>query len=130
VWTAAGHELATVAQRTPAEVAEMVARDEVAVVDVRGRTEWEAGHLPEVTNIPVGHLADRLAELPTDRPVVVHCQAGARSAIAASVLQARGRTDVVNMVGGYTAWQRAGLPVAHPDTEPAASDERAMATTA
>ena len=68
----------------------MVARGEATVVDVRGRAEWEAGHLPGVPNIPLGYLAERLAELPTDKPVVVHCQGGARSAIAASVLQARG----------------------------------------
>jgi hydroxyacylglutathione hydrolase len=111
-WSSNGHALATVAQRTPAEVAEMLSRGEVAVVDVRGRTEWEAGHLPGVPNIPVGYLAERLDELPTDRPLVVHCQGGARSAIAASVLQARGLTNVVNLVGGYAAWEQAGLPVA------------------
>ena len=109
-WVAAGHPLATVAQATPEAAAAMLARGEAAVVDVRGRAEWEAGHLPGVPNIPVGHLAERLAELPTDRPIVVHCQAGARSAIAASVLQAHGRADVVNLVGGYAAWVQGGLP--------------------
>ncbi|HEX6536470.1 MAG TPA: MBL fold metallo-hydrolase [Gemmatimonadaceae bacterium] len=125
-WPAAGRELATVAQRTPAEVAAMLARGEAAVVDVRGRTEWEAGHLPGVPNIPVGYLAERLGELPTGRPLVVHCQSGARSAIAASVLQARGLTNVVNLVGGYAAWERAGLPVTREGVEPT-SGERAMA---
>jgi hydroxyacylglutathione hydrolase len=129
-WTAAGRALATVAQTTPAEAAAMIARGEAAVVDVRGRAEWEAGHLPGVPNIPVGYLAERLAELPTDRPLVVHCQGGARSAIAASVLQARGFTNVVNLVGGYAAWQQAGLPVTRDPTpnaaEPLASGEPAM----
>ncbi|MGZ8490756.1 MAG: rhodanese-like domain-containing protein, partial [Gemmatirosa sp.] len=116
-WTGAGRALATVAQRTPAEVDAMRARGEVAVLDVRGRTEWEAGHLPGVANIPVGYLTDHLAELPTDRPLVLHCQGGGRSAIAASVLQARGLTNVVNMVGGYGAWEKAGLPVTRDDDE-------------
>ena len=44
-------------------------------------------------------------------PLVVHCQAGARSAIAASLLHRLGRTDVQNMVGGYLAWTAASLPV-------------------
>ncbi len=113
-WTADGHSLATLAQRTPAEVAEMYARGEVAIVDVRGHVEWEAGHLPGVPNIPVGYLAARLDELPTDRPLVVHCQGGSRSAIAASLLQARGLTNVVNLVGGYVAWEQAGLPIERP----------------
>jgi hydroxyacylglutathione hydrolase len=78
---------------------------------VRGATEWADGHLPSATHIPLGHLPDRLAEVPADRPVVLQCQAGARSAIAASVLQRLGRTNVINMVGGFAAWQGEGLPV-------------------
>jgi hydroxyacylglutathione hydrolase len=126
-WAADGHALVTLAQRTPTEVAAMVERGEATVVDVRGRAEWEAGHLPGVANIPVGYLAERLAELPTDRPLVVHCQGGARSAIAASVLQAHGLTNVVNMVGGYGAWTQAGLPVTRDDAEPVAAGEPALA---
>jgi len=56
------------------------------------------------------YIAERLAELSTDLPLIVHCQGGARSAIAARVLQARGIRNVVNLVGGYAAWERAGLP--------------------
>jgi hydroxyacylglutathione hydrolase len=118
-WTTDGHPLGTVSQRLPAEVAEMLARGEGTVVDVRGHAEWEAGHLPGVRNVPVGHLAARLAELRTDGPLVVQCQSGARSAIAASVLQAHGIADVANLVGGYKAWQAAGLPVTTDGAEPA-----------
>ncbi|HEY0970116.1 MAG TPA: rhodanese-like domain-containing protein [Gemmatimonadales bacterium] len=118
-WTAAGRTLATVAQATPAEVSAMLERGTATVIDVRGRSEWEAGHLPGVPNIPAGYLAERMGELSADRPVVVHCQSGARSAIAASVLEAHGRTDVVNMVGGFAAWQQAGLPVARGEESPA-----------
>jgi hydroxyacylglutathione hydrolase len=116
-WQASGQPTGTIAQRTPAEVAAMVARGEATVIDVRGRAEWEAGHLPDVPNIPVGYLGEHLDELPTDRPLVLHCQGGGRSSIAASVLQARGLTNVVNMSGGFGAWQQAGLPVTH-DAEP------------
>lgn len=126
-WTAAGHSLATIAQTTPAAAAAMIARGEATVVDVRGRAEWEAGHLPGVPNIPVGHLAERLGELPTNRPVVVHCQGGARSAIAASVLQARGLANVVNLVGGYAAWQQAGLPTERGDGREATPEAVAAA---
>jgi hydroxyacylglutathione hydrolase len=123
-WTDAGRGLATVPQVTPGDVAAMLARGDAAVVDVRGQTEWEAGHLPGVSNIPLGYLADRVRELPTDRPVVVHCQSGARSAIAASVLRASGFTNVTNLVGGFAAWERAGLPVARSGAE---QDETALA---
>jgi hydroxyacylglutathione hydrolase len=124
---AAGRPLAIVAQTTPTEAAAMLDRGEATVVDVRGRAEWEAGHLPGVQNIPVGYLAERLAELPTDRPVIVHCQGGARSAIAASVLEARGLTNVVNLVGGYAAWQQAGLPTTLDAAELATASNAAVA---
>ena len=110
-WRAAGRELGTIAQATPAETAAMLERGDATVIDVRGQSEWEAGHLPGVPNIPVGYLTERLDELPTDRPLVLHCQGGGRSSIAASVLRARGLTNVVNMAGGYGAWQQGGLPV-------------------
>ncbi|HEU4643369.1 MAG TPA: MBL fold metallo-hydrolase [Gemmatimonadaceae bacterium] len=110
-WIATGGELRTVAQATASQTAARLQRGEAIVIDVRGRAEWEAGHVPGVPNIPLGYLGERLAEIPTGMPVIVHCQAGARSAIAASLLQARGVPDVVNMAGGFAAWEHAGLPV-------------------
>ena len=109
-WSAAGRSFGTVRQASAEETAAMLEGGEAAVIDVRGRGEWEAGHLPGVPNVPVGYLTDRLSEIPTDRPVVLHCQGGGRSSIAASVLAARGYDNVINMAGGYSAWERAGLP--------------------
>jgi hydroxyacylglutathione hydrolase len=111
-----GARLQTVAQTSVRELAEhvaggAVARGQLAVVDVRGRAEWEAGHLPGVPNVPLGELAARVDELPHDRPIVVHCQGGGRSAIAASVLQSFGFGDVTNLVGGYGEWVTSGQPV-------------------
>ena len=110
-WTAEHRELATVPQMTSRELATALLTGSVSVVDVRGAAEWAAGHLPGVPNIPLGYLADRIGELPTDRPLVVHCQSGSRSAIAASVLRSRGMKNVVNLVGGFVDWQAAGNPV-------------------
>jgi len=81
---------------------------------VRGRSEWEEGHIAGVANIPVGFLPDRLAELPRGKSLVMQCQSGSRSSIASSILLARGFTDVVNLTGGFEAWERAGLPVEVP----------------
>ncbi len=109
-WGAERRALQTVPQITAGELAGKLARGEVSVLDVRGAAEWEAGHLPEAFNIPVGYLTDRLAEIPTDRPLVLQCQTGARSAIAASVLQANGFDEVINLQGGYAGWQEGGHP--------------------
>jgi hydroxyacylglutathione hydrolase len=110
-WIAAGHEPARVPHITSAELADHLRRGEVHVIDVRGRSEWQAGHIPGVGNIPVGYLADHLRDIPRDRPVVVHCQAGGRSAIAASVLRRHGHTNVINLAGGFADWERSGRPV-------------------
>ncbi|MES2524812.1 MAG: MBL fold metallo-hydrolase [Gemmatimonadota bacterium] len=123
-WAATGHGLGTVAQRTPEEVSAMMARGGVRLLDVRARSEWSAGHPTGAANIPLGRLIDVPLEVITDHPgdlrddetLVVHCQSGARSAIAASVLQARGLKDVVNMTGGFVGWDGAGLPVVRGDT--------------
>ena len=109
-WAAERREQATVPQINSRELAERMKAGSVSVIDVRGAAEWEAGHLPGVPNIPVGYLTERLREIPRDRPVVVHCQTGGRSAIAASVLQAVGFKDVLNLAGGYADWEAKGNP--------------------
>ena len=56
-------------------------------------------------------FAARVGELPTDRPLLLICHLGGRSAAAAGFLIRAGRTDVTNVAGGMDAWERAGLPV-------------------
>ena len=106
-WRDQGHPLTTVSQISPASLAAA----KHTVVDVRAASEWEAGHIPGAIHIPLPELADRIAELPTDRPLVLQCAAGGRSMIAASLLQAHGIAGVVNLSGGYSAWLKAGLPI-------------------
>jgi hydroxyacylglutathione hydrolase len=80
------------------------------VVDVRSEKEWTARHIAGSVNIPLNHLRERAAEIPQGRPVVVQCEGGYRSAIAASILAQVGRPDVLDMVGGYNAWAASRLP--------------------
>jgi hydroxyacylglutathione hydrolase len=96
---------------TVSDLAPKLTAGELHVVDVRGASEWEAGHLPGAPNVPLATLAARLREIPHDRLVVVQCQSGSRSAIAASLLRANGVERVANLSGGFAAWSRAGLPV-------------------
>lgn len=83
----------------------------VTVLDVRNATEFAAGHIPGALHIPLGHLTDRAGEIPRDRPIVVQCQSGGRSSIAASVLEQLGAAGVINLSGGITGWAAAGLPI-------------------
>ena len=119
-WQADGAARETVTMIGIGELARHMETGDVTVIDVRGASEWQAGHLPGVPNIPVGYLADRLQDIPTDRPVALHCQSGARSAIAVSLLKSLGLHDVINVVGGYADWQAQGLPTELPAREAAA----------
>jgi hydroxyacylglutathione hydrolase len=78
------------------------------LLDVRNRSEWDEGHIPGARLVPLAELTVRLDELRGEGAIAVHCQGGSRSAVAASVLQAAGFADVVNVDGGYAAWLRAG----------------------
>lgn len=80
------------------------------VVDLREPNEWAAGHIPGAVHHPLGQVGAALTDLPRDTPLAVHCQAGTRSAIGASVLEAAGFTDVVDLSGGYAGWVAAGRP--------------------
>ncbi len=74
------------------------------VLDIRSEAEHAGGHIEGSLNIPLPRLEERIGELPPDRPVVVHCEGGYRSAIGASLLQKLGRQHVHDLVGGYKAW--------------------------
>jgi rhodanese-related sulfurtransferase len=80
------------------------------VLDVRTPNERRAARLAGSRHIPLPQLRQRLAEVPADRPVVVHCEGGYRSAIAASLLAAAGRTNVSDLVGGIKVWIASQLP--------------------
>ncbi|GAC1385971.1 MAG: MBL fold hydrolase [Herpetosiphon sp.] len=120
-WVAAGRQLATVERREAPFMREAVALGELVVLDVRNPHEYTGGHIVGSQNIPLGVLTERLGELPKDRPVLVHCQSGMRSAIAASVLQAHGVGPVFDLKGGYAQWQAAGNPVERVREQEAAS---------
>ena len=80
------------------------------LVDVRERSEWNAGHVAGAIHIPYETLRERTHELPLDRPIVMYCASGIRSSLAASILESS-RRAVANLRGGFTAWRNADLPV-------------------
>lgn len=111
---AAAHATTTIPGITAAELDNLRERASVVILDVRGASEYDAGHIAGCRHIPLGYLTARLAEVPATLPVIVQCQSGARSAIGASILVAHGRQAVSNLVGGLDAWQAVGLPVERP----------------
>jgi hydroxyacylglutathione hydrolase len=114
-WAAAGKgELQTISAIGDAALADDVAAGRVGVLDVRTAAEFGAGHIPGAINIPLGELQSRVAEVPNGQPLAVHCQAGGRAAIAASLLSAHGVPDLRLYGGGFAEWTAAGHPVARP----------------
>jgi len=106
---APGEETLRIEQLDPRAAAVRLAEGAL-VVDVRERSEWDAGHVPDAVHIPYENVRERAHELPLDRRIVTYCASGIRSSLAASILQSGGR-DVANVRGGFTAWRNAELPV-------------------
>lgn len=84
--------------------------DNARLLDVREQDEWNLGHAPHASHIPLGDLPSRLTELPEQRPLHVICRSGGRSGRAVAFLRANG-VDAVNVSGGMLAWQAAGRPM-------------------
>lgn len=80
------------------------------LLDVREDSEWAAGHVPGATHIPLGQLASRVAELPSDQTILVICRSGNRSQEGRDILLAAGVAPVTSVDGGVKAWRDAGLP--------------------
>jgi rhodanese-related sulfurtransferase len=103
--------LASVRQNWPVLPQDVSKRRSVLhLLDVREQDEWDAGHIEGAQHIPLGQLAERLAEVPREQVVVAVCRSGSRSDRAAKGLRGNG-FEAENLEGGVTAWARAGLPL-------------------
>ena len=91
-------------------LAEAIINNEVTLIDVRRQDEWDEGRLPNAHHHMLGYLMDTVDQVGNGKPVVLQCRSGVRSAIAASILQANGIKNVINLAGGYLGWNAAGLP--------------------
>lgn len=95
----------------PEQAAELLARGEVELIDVREPYERAAGHIPGSRHVELSALTESAVSLPPERPLVFQCRIGARSAMAAFAFRRAGY-DAHNLDGGIVAWAAHGLPVA------------------
>lgn len=79
-------------------------RDDLSIIDVRQPGEYEQGHIPGAKLIPVGELDSRLSEIDKDKPALVYCAIGGRSRVAAQLMAGKGFSRVINLSGGFKAW--------------------------
>jgi len=110
VFTRFPHLFETAARFTPVQLAELL-NDEpgLQIVDVRNPGETEEGIVPGAQEIPLPTLTESLENLDPRVPVITYCASGYRSLIAASLLRAVGFENVGDLLGGYQAWDEAGL---------------------
>jgi hydroxyacylglutathione hydrolase len=111
VWTANGGTLEKANVISLEEAKELISNNGVQLVDLRGATEYQGGHIPKAENIFLGTLPDNLDKVSRDKKVILYCQAGDRSTIGYSILAKNGFTNVANFSGSIQEWVNNGLPV-------------------
>jgi len=111
VFTASGGILQKANVVSLNEAKELINNNGIQLVDLRGATEYQAGHIEKAENIFVGTLPDNLDKLSKEKPVLVYCQGGDRSTIGYSILARNGFTKVSNFSGSMNEWANQGEPV-------------------
>ncbi len=110
-WKAAGKEVDTIESISAQELAARRKQGALKIMDVRKPGEWNAAHLKEAEHAPLAEINDHMAAFSTSAPNYIHCAGGYRSMIAASILKARGISNVVDIAGGFGAIKTTGLPL-------------------
>ena len=93
---------------------ELASANPPLVIDIRTPNEWNTKHITNSINLPLNQLQHRIAEVPTDRRIAIHCAGGYRSSIAVSILNQYGITNLIELAGGITAWEAINLPTQPP----------------
>jgi rhodanese-related sulfurtransferase len=92
-----------------ATLARVAADPNVLLLDIREPNEWNLGHAPKALFMPRGTLETTIeGVVERDRPIVIYCASGNRSALAADTLQQMGYGDVASLIGGFRGWVEAG----------------------
>jgi len=110
-WRKAGFPMSQLPQLTVLDLQQRLKQNALQLLDVRREPEWQAGHIAGAVWWPLDNFKVSPPEIDSSRPLAVHCQGGYRSMIACSLLQRAGFENVLNVTGGYNAWQQEGLPV-------------------
>ncbi|MBC6996982.1 MBL fold metallo-hydrolase [Cytophaga sp. FL35] len=100
-WKNSGKEYETVQRIGPKEFEKAYNEEKPLVIDVRKKSEFDSEHIIGALNIPLNEINQHLAEIPKDKPFIIHCAGGYRSMIAASILKQRGWDDFVDIAGGF-----------------------------
>jgi glyoxylase-like metal-dependent hydrolase (beta-lactamase superfamily II)/rhodanese-related sulfurtransferase len=109
-WVRAGFDLVELPQTTVQQLHEHFGADEIHLLDVRRKPEWETGHIEAASWWPLEDFRTSLPQVDRGAPIAVLCKGGYRSMIACSWLRREGFRNVTNVIGGFDAWEEARLP--------------------
>ncbi len=102
----------TGANLAPQEAFSLISqRENLFLLDVRTFDEYRQVRLDDSRLIPIGQLTRRIAEIPRDRPILVYCAVGSRSAQVTNYLVRNGYPEVYNLSGGIYSWAQKGYPI-------------------
>lgn len=112
-WTEFGRFTRKYQDVNTTQAVQVMNRDNSVVLDVREDTEIRGGKIKGAKHIPLAQLKTRMSELDSakEKPILVYCRSGNRSAHACDLLTKGGFTDVYNLSGGVNAWESANLPL-------------------
>ncbi len=108
-WKDAGKEVDSITSVTPDELKAIMKREDVDLLDVRRKSEYDSEHLVDIENAPLDYINDSMLKVNRNKPTFVHCAGGYRSMTFASILRARGYDNVMDVNGGYKALKESGL---------------------
>jgi hydroxyacylglutathione hydrolase len=110
-WYNAGFPVEHLPVLTVHEVkAKLNRREKLTILDVRSENEWNEGHIKGALHVYVGHIKEKMADVPKDKPVAIFCNVGRRAGLGASILLQEDYREVCNVLGGMSAWRAAGYP--------------------
>ena len=109
-WKQAGLPTESFSQMNVQDLRRRAGEEKIRVLDVRREGEWQAGHIAGADWAPLDYFQSALPDVDRNAPLAVHCKSGYRSMIACSLLQRAGYRNVINVQGGFDAWQQAQLP--------------------
>lgn len=107
------NQIRGIKQVGPTDATQMINHDDALVIDVRENNEYADGHIINAIHIPMANVQQRISELEKykDKPIIVSCRTGARSATVCGWLKKHKFENVSNLKGGVMAWQNASLPL-------------------
>ncbi|WP_046743704.1 rhodanese-like domain-containing protein [Kordia zhangzhouensis] len=109
-WEKSGKDMETIGRISATDFEQSYTSQKPLIIDVRKKSEYDSEHVIDAINIPLNEINQHLAEIPKNKPFILHCAGGYRSMVAASILKQRGWDDFVDVKGGFKEISETAVP--------------------